>query len=208
MRGEGPDLLSFNEPDMSGQANMSPAQALSLWPQLMATGLRLGSPAVASGGATPGGWLDQFMSGATARGYRVNFITLHWYGSDFATGPAVSQLESYLQAVHARYHKPIWLTEFALANFGGSPQTPSRQAAGRVPHRRDRDAAAAELRAALRVVRAGGHADRRQHGPVPQRPGRHHGRPRVRGGRLSARLAERPAGADQPVPPARTRPVS
>ena len=126
VRGEGPDLLSFNEPDMSGQANMSPAQALSLWPQLMATGLRLGSPAVATGGATPGGWLDQFMSGASARGYRVNFITLHWYGSDFATGPAVSQLESYLQAVHARYHKPIWLTEFALANFGGSPQTPSR----------------------------------------------------------------------------------
>ena len=126
VRGEGPDLLSFNEPDMSGQANMSPAQALGLWPQLMATGLRLGSPAVATGGATPGGWLDQFMSGAAARGYRVNFITLHWYGSDFATGPAVSQLESYLQAVHARYHKPIWLTEFALANFGGSPQTPSR----------------------------------------------------------------------------------
>jgi RNA polymerase sigma factor (sigma-70 family) len=127
VRGEGPDLLGFNEPDMSSQANMTPAQALSLWPQLMATGLKLGSPAVADGGATPGGWLDQFMSGAAARGYRVNFITLHWYGADFATGPAVSQLESYLQAVHARYHKPVWLTEFALANFGGSPQTPTRR---------------------------------------------------------------------------------
>jgi hypothetical protein len=126
VRGEGRYLLSFNEPDMSGQANMSPGQALSLWPQLEATGMRLGSPAVADNGATPGGWLDQFMSGAAARGYRVNFITLHWYGADFATGPAVSQLESYLQAVHARYHKPIWLTEFALANFGASPQTPSR----------------------------------------------------------------------------------
>ena len=85
-----------------------------------------GQPGGSTGGATPGGWLDQFISGAAARGYRVNFITLHWYGADFATGPAVSQLESYLQAVHARYHKPIWLTEFALANFGGSPQTPSR----------------------------------------------------------------------------------
>jgi len=102
-------------------------QALSLWPQLMATGMQLGSPAVADDGATPGGWLDQFMSGAAARGYRVNFITLHWYGSDFATGPAVSQLQSYLQAVYARYHLPIWLTEFALANFGGSPATPTQQ---------------------------------------------------------------------------------
>jgi Glycosyl hydrolase catalytic core len=124
---EGDDLLGFNEPDMSGQSNMTPAQALSLWPQLMATGMQLGSPAVADDGATPGGWLDQFMSGAAARGYRVNFITLHWYGSDFATAAAVGQLQGYLQAVYARYHLPIWLTEFALANFGGSPATPAPQ---------------------------------------------------------------------------------
>jgi len=122
---EGDDLLGFNEPDMSSQSNLTAAQALSLWPQLMATGMQLGSPAVADDGATPGGWLDQFMSGAAARGYRVNFITLHWYGSDFATAAAVSQLESYLQAVYARYHLPIWLTEFALANFGASPVTPT-----------------------------------------------------------------------------------
>ncbi|HEX3920665.1 MAG TPA: sigma-70 family RNA polymerase sigma factor [Streptosporangiaceae bacterium] len=124
---EGPDLLGFNEPDMASQSNMTPAQALGLWPQLMATGMQLGSPAVADGGATPGGWLDQFMSGARARGYRVNFITLHWYGADFDTAAAVSQLQSYLEAVYARYHLPIWLTEFALANFGGSPQTPTPQ---------------------------------------------------------------------------------
>jgi RNA polymerase sigma factor (sigma-70 family) len=122
---EGRYLLGFNEPDLSSQSNMPVSQALSLWPQLMSTGMRLGSPAVAAGGATPGGWLDQFMQGAAARGYRVNFITLHWYGSDFATGPAVSQLQSYLQAVHARYHKPIWLTEFALASFAAGPSFPS-----------------------------------------------------------------------------------
>jgi hypothetical protein len=122
---EGDDLLGFNEPDNSSQSNMTPAQALSLWPQLMATGMQLGSPAVADDGATPGGWLDQFMSGAAARGYRVNFITLHWYGSDFVPAAAVGQLEGYLQAVYARYHRPIWLTEFALANFGGSPSTPT-----------------------------------------------------------------------------------
>ncbi len=124
---EGPVLLGFNEPDMGSQSNLTPAQALSLWPQLMATGMQLGSPAVAANGATPGSWLDQFMSGAAAHGYRVNFITLHWYGADFDTAAAVSQLESYIQAVHARYHLPIWLTEFALANFGGSPSTPTPQ---------------------------------------------------------------------------------
>ena len=57
---------------------------------------------------------------------------MHWYGADFATGPAVQQLESYLQAIYDRYHLPIWLTEFALANFGGATPsfpTQSQQAA-------------------------------------------------------------------------------
>jgi RNA polymerase sigma factor (sigma-70 family) len=118
-------LLGFNEPDLSSQSNMSVSQALRLWPRLMATGMQLGSPAVADDAATPGGWLDRFMRGARARGYRVNFITVHWYGADFATGPAVGQLKGYLQAIHARYHLPIWVTEFALANFGAPESFPT-----------------------------------------------------------------------------------
>jgi RNA polymerase sigma factor (sigma-70 family) len=124
-------LLGFNEPDMSAQANMTVAQALSLWPKLMATGMRLGSPAVADNAATPGSWLDQFMRGAAARGYRVNFITVHWYGANFATSAAVSDLQTYLQQIYERYHLPIWITEFGLVNFGGTPTYPtdSQQAA-------------------------------------------------------------------------------
>jgi hypothetical protein len=72
------------------------------------------------------------MAGAKARGYRVDFITVHWYGGDFQTGPAVQQLESYLAAVYARYHVPIWLTEFALTSYSGgtaSFPTEAQQAA-------------------------------------------------------------------------------
>ncbi len=124
---QGTELLSFNEPDMAGQANMSVDQALDLWPQLEATGMRLGAPAVAYGADTPGGWLDQFMSGAAARGYRVDFIPLHWYGGDFSSA-ATGELESYIQAVYNRYHKPIWLTEYALTDFSGStPAYPTSQ---------------------------------------------------------------------------------
>lgn len=123
----GNTLLAFNEPDMSGQANMTVDQALSLWPQLESTGMRLSAPAVAYGGDTPGGWLDQFMSGAAARGYRVDFIPLHWYGGDFSAA-ATDQLRGYLQAVYDRYHKPIWLTEYALTDFSsGTPRYPSEQ---------------------------------------------------------------------------------
>jgi RNA polymerase sigma factor (sigma-70 family) len=119
-------LLGFNEPDMGAQANMSVDSALALWPQLLGTGLTVGSPAVAYGGATAGGWLDRFMSGAAARGYRVDFIALHWYGGDFSTANAVNQLRSYLQAVYNRYHKPIWLTEYALIDFSNGTRFPTQ----------------------------------------------------------------------------------
>jgi RNA polymerase sigma factor (sigma-70 family) len=118
------ELLTFNEPDMGGQANMSVADALAAWPKLEATGMRLSSPAVAYGGDTPGGWLDQFMSGAEDKGYRVDFITLHWYGSDFSAA-AVNQFLGYVDAVHKRYNKPIWVTEYGLMNFSGSPKYPT-----------------------------------------------------------------------------------
>jgi RNA polymerase sigma factor (sigma-70 family) len=124
-RSESNYLMGFNEPDLTSQANMSVAQALSLWPQLMATGMQLGSPAVADNAATPGSWLDQFMQGAAARGYRVNFITVHWYGGNFVTSAAVSELKSYLQAIYQRYHLPIWITELGLVNYGGSPMFPT-----------------------------------------------------------------------------------
>ena len=88
--------------------------AVSLWYQLQNTGLPLGSPAVASNAATPGSWLDQFMSQVQSRGLRVDFIALHWSGSNFDTSTAVSQLQQYIQAVHTRYQLPIWLTQVSI----------------------------------------------------------------------------------------------
>ena len=127
VRQEGSTLLGFNEPDLGSQSNMSVQQALSLWPQLEATGMTLGSPAVSANAATPGSWLDQFMQGAQAKGYRVNFITVHWYGGNFDTASAVSELQGYLQAIYDRYHLPIWLTEFALTDYGGTPEFPTEE---------------------------------------------------------------------------------
>jgi Glycosyl hydrolase catalytic core len=120
-KSSGRTLLGFNEPDFDSQANMTVEQALDLWPQLQATGMRLGSPAPAVGAATAGRWLDRFMTGAHDRGYRVDFVALHWYGADFSDA-AVGQLQSYLRAVHDRYGRPIWLTEFALLRWDSSGQ--------------------------------------------------------------------------------------
>jgi hypothetical protein len=159
VRTEGRYLLGFNEPDNAGQANMTVSQALSLWPRLMHTGMQLSSPAVASGAATPGGWLDQFMAGAKSRNYRVNFIAVHWYGGDFATGAAVAQLKQYLQAIYARYHLPIWLTEFALIRFGATATFPSARGQ------------AAFLSAATRMLRRLGYVQRYAWFALPATPG-------------------------------------
>jgi hypothetical protein len=123
---EGGTLLGFNEPDLAGQAEMTVEQALDLWPQLQATGMRLGAPAVAYGGNTPGGWLDRFMTGARQRNLRVDFIPLHWYGSDFSAA-ATGQFMGYVKAVHDRYNLPVWVTEYGLMNFTGTPKFPNTQ---------------------------------------------------------------------------------
>ena len=106
-------LLGFNEPDDNNQAAMSVSRALALWPQLEATGARLGSPAPsAGGGGLP--WLASFMSG-NGGGYipRVDFICCHWY-PDYN----VQSLASLLDGLWATYGKPIWLTE--VSQLGGS----------------------------------------------------------------------------------------
>ncbi|MER8069094.1 glycosyl hydrolase [Streptomyces sp. NPDC094034] len=124
---EGKNLLGFNEPDRADQANLTPEQALDLWPQLEKTGLNLGAPAVSTDADKPGGWLDRFMKGAEERGLRVDFIPVHWYGSDFSSR-ATYQLAAYLERVHKRYNKPVWLTEYALIDFTqGAPRYPSEQ---------------------------------------------------------------------------------
>lgn len=129
--GRGKVLLAFNEPERKKQGNITVEEALEAWPKLEATQMRLGSPAPAAGGARPGGWLDRFMTGAKERGYRVDFVCVHWYGEKYDPDVATKDLKAYLSAVHQRYQKPIWLTEFALNNYkeGAAPATAAEQQA-------------------------------------------------------------------------------
>ena len=63
----GRTLLGLHQPDKKGKSSLSPSAALSLWPQLERSGLRLGAPAVTANAHRQGGWLDVFMSGGQAR---------------------------------------------------------------------------------------------------------------------------------------------
>lgn len=107
-------LLGFNEPNHPGQANMTVEQALGHWSKLQNLDIRLGSPAATQGGTlAEGSWLDRFMDGAEARGLRVDFIAVHYYSKDGDVGA----FKTFLEAVHRKYDRPIWVTEWAMADW-------------------------------------------------------------------------------------------
>ena len=115
-----PALLGFNEPDNETQSNMTVEDAIALWPKLEALGMRLGSPAMSSNSPDPIGpavgddsWLARFMAAADAKSLRVDFIAVHYYTTD--PDPAVMAAD--LEKVHARYGKPVWVTEWGLVDF-------------------------------------------------------------------------------------------
>lgn len=110
-------LLGFNEPDIQEQSNITPAQAIDLWPLFEATGMRLGSPAQAHDPSVPGSWLEQFLAGNGTYTPHVDFIAVHWYGSNFNADTSVLELRNFLQRVYDKYQKPIWLTEYGLAIY-------------------------------------------------------------------------------------------
>lgn len=102
-------LLGFNEPDGKEQANLSVATAIEAWPQLMKTNRRLGSPAAVHADKE---WMQQFMKEAEKRKLRVDFVCVHWYG-----GPNAKSFIDRLRKIHEMYGKPIWITEFAVADW-------------------------------------------------------------------------------------------
>lgn len=107
-----PHLLGFNEPDHKDQSNMTVDEAIAAWPDLLATGLRLGSPAVSDGGLK---WLYEFMDKARAAHLRVDFIAVHYYRSFSNPGDpqgAANQFYKYLKEIHDKTGLPIWVTEF------------------------------------------------------------------------------------------------
>lgn len=98
-------VLGFNEPMQKDQANMTVEQCLAQWPKLMASGLRVGSPSPTDGGLN---WLYRFMDEADKRGYRVDFVAVHFYRGHYTADGLVD----WLGKIHKRTGRPIWLTEF------------------------------------------------------------------------------------------------
>ena len=154
-------LLGYNEPDgtTDAQANMKVSDAAAFWPNIVATGRRLGSPVMygdlvetpadtygtgknvnndgppsgvsgpvqidISNNSTPNLvtlnpliWLDNFLIQVSmlpgAKKF-PDFICVHWYGK-----PDSSAFLTYLTNVNAKYHLPIWVTEYSCADWAAT----------------------------------------------------------------------------------------
>lgn len=105
-------VLGYNEPDNTAQANLAVGDAIWSWPDLLATGLRVGSPAVTDGGRS--GWLYPFMQQADAAGLRVDFVAVHYYWCYNPADPngAATQMYNFLKATYDQVKRPIWVTEW------------------------------------------------------------------------------------------------
>lgn len=108
-------LLLLNEPNLTDQANLTPAQAAALWPRYESiaerTGVKLVGPAITwgtmPGFSDPVVWLDAFYNAYRAangsRDPRIDYLAFHWY--DYGLGAQLDRLR--------KYGKPLWVTEFA-----------------------------------------------------------------------------------------------
>ncbi len=102
-------LLGFNEPDQKNQSNMTVEDALALWPKLMDTGLRLGSPSCVHPDRD---WMKNFMKAVNEQQLRVDFVTVHSYG-----GLDADAFMKQMEAVHKMFNRPLWITEFAVGDW-------------------------------------------------------------------------------------------
>jgi hypothetical protein len=108
-------LLVLNEPNVGGQAYLTPQQAAQLWPRYEAIAakakVKIVGPQITWGTmpkyGDPVAWLDAFYAAYKAahggRAPRIDYLGFHWY--DYGLAGQLDRL--------GKYKKPFWVTEFA-----------------------------------------------------------------------------------------------
>lgn len=122
-------ILAYNEPNLTDQANMTPAVAASHWGALKAVadelGMKLISPAVnygtLAGYHDPIVWLDEFFAQDGVSLDDVAGIAVHCYM------PSGEGLKSFMRRFD-KYNKPLFLTEFCHAGSGITNNATTQQA--------------------------------------------------------------------------------
>jgi hypothetical protein len=108
-------LLVLNEPNVQGQAYLTPQQAALIWPSYEAVAkqakVKIVGPQITWGNMPnyndPVEWLDAFYAAYEkangGRAPRIDYLGFHWY--DYGLDGQLDRLD--------KYNKAIWVTEFA-----------------------------------------------------------------------------------------------
>ncbi|KAL1310894.1 hypothetical protein AAFC00_001125 [Neodothiora populina] len=112
-------LMSFNEPDLSSQSNISPEDAAAAYKTYMepyAGTYKLGAPAVTNGANGMGlDWLSAFLSACDS--CTIDFVSIHWYDSSSNSEYFKDHVSN---ATSVAGGKPVWVTEFGCTDGSDS----------------------------------------------------------------------------------------
>ena len=111
-------LLTFNEPDLAQQSNLTVDEAIEGMKAFQDTGLIVGSPATAKSAPWSKTWFEPFMNRMKYEKMDVDFIAFHLYWNWYSEGGAEKFLET-IDQTYELYKKPIWVTEFAIDGYMG-----------------------------------------------------------------------------------------
>ena len=111
-------LLGFNEPDNPNQSNIPVATAIAAWPQLQGIAKELVSPAPAD---PLGTWMQTFMNAIEQQNLQCDAVAVHSYG-----GINSSAFLDMLDNVYTLYQRPIYVTEFAVADYNAVNGVPNQ----------------------------------------------------------------------------------
>lgn len=134
-------LLTFNEPEFEVQANLSPREVAEMWSEIVEIAgdfkLQIVAPCSESGGHGKTwytGWKQECHNLYGDTGCEYDFICLHMYYHPYpcedgvhdwaCIGENASSASSALLTWYNTFgQKPIWVTEFACAPWGGADCT-------------------------------------------------------------------------------------
>ncbi|KIM74815.1 glycoside hydrolase family 128 protein [Piloderma croceum F 1598] len=104
------NLMSLNEPDVVGQANMDPNAAADLYMKEVypwsKKGVKLCTPAIVWNLK----WMQTFLSAIKKQGGHADMTCMHWYGS----WKDLAGLQKYVEAVHSLTNMPVWIPELGV----------------------------------------------------------------------------------------------
>ncbi len=100
-------VLGFNEPDHADQSDLGTEIAIDLWPEMMKSGLRIGSPAPDNINKQ---WLHEFLAKADTLNYRVDFVATHMYWDSQDPYRLADNIASLCRNTYGG--RPMWITEW------------------------------------------------------------------------------------------------